>query len=285
LLWAGLAAACVEPPPGSTAEQEALDVCALANDGDLCDDHQACTYPDACLNKKCIGMPVADGTPCTDGNVCTINDHCSVGVCIGTVEPNGTACTDGDPCTDPDLCMQGVCQPGGPLVCDDGNACTIDSCEPGVGCMFSPRDCGLPPDAGADAVMTPDARAFDSGAADVLVDLGGGDVSIADGPVSDVPPPIDTGVDVAAVDAGAAVDADAGSEADAALADASDAAGDLAGTPPALRARGGGCACAVEAAAGGDAWAAVAALAVIGIVAMGRGRRRGRARGRGRGRG
>ena len=102
-------------------------------------------------------MPVLDGTHCTDGNACTINDRCAAGVCVGTVEADGTACTDGDPCTDPDVCMQGVCLSGGPLVCDDGNACTIDSCQPDVGCVFSPRDCGLPPDAGPDGLMTPDA--------------------------------------------------------------------------------------------------------------------------------
>ena len=87
------AASCVEPPPGSTAEQEALDVCAIANDGDLCDDHQACTYPDVCMNKKCVGMAVLDGTRCTDGNVCTTNDHCAAGVCVATVESDGTPCT------------------------------------------------------------------------------------------------------------------------------------------------------------------------------------------------
>jgi hypothetical protein len=284
LVWAGLAVACVEPPPGSTAEQEALDACALANDGDLCDDHQACTYPDACLNKKCVGMPVLDGTHCTDGNVCTINDHCAAGVCVGTIEADGTTCTDGDPCTDPDVCMQGVCLSGGPLVCDDGNACTIDSCEPGVGCVFSQRDCGLPPDAGSDALMTPDAPRFDSGA-DALVDLGG-DAIVADGPMSDAPP-FDTGVDLAApdarVDAGppgpdAAIDGGPGG--DAAGSDALlDAGGDLMETPPELRARGGGCACAVGT-GGAGGWGTLAF--VVGVIGVGAGRRgRGRRRGRG----
>src|SRR5947209_454197 len=231
-VWAVSGAACVEPPAGSAAEQEALDVCALANDGDLCDDHQACTYPDACLNKKCVGMPVLDGTHCTDGNACTINDRCAAGVCVGTVEADGTACTDGDPCTDPDVCMQGVCLSGGPLVCDDGNACTIDSCQPDVGCVFSPRDCGLPPDAGPDGLMTADGPAFDSGR-DALVDLGGGDVTVADGPMSDAPP-IDTGADIVAPDA--AVDAGPpGMDAEVDGVDVLDAGDDLSATPPDLR--------------------------------------------------
>ena len=284
LVWAGLAAACVEPPPGSTAEQEALDVCALANDGDLCDDHQACTYPDACLNKKCVGMPVLDGTHCTDGNVCTINDRCSLGVCMGTIEADGTACTDGDPCTDPDVCMQGVCLSGGPLVCDDGNTCTIDSCQAGVGCVFSPRECALPPDAGADALMTPDAPAFDS-RVDALVDLGS-DTLLADGLISDAPP-IDTGADVTAPDAagdarppGPDAGMDRGGEVDAAGSDALlDARGDGIETRPDLRARGGGCACAVATGAAGG-WGTLAF--VVGVIGVGAGRR-GRARRRGRG--
>jgi hypothetical protein len=281
VVWAGLApVSCVEPP--ATAEQEVLDVCALANNGDLCDDHQACTYPDVCMNKKCVGMPVADGTPCTDGNACTMNDHCSFGVCMGTVQADGTACTDGDPCTDPDVCEQGACQPGGPLVCDDGNACTIDSCQTGVGCVFSPRDCGLLPDAGSDAMMTMP----DSGGADALVDLVG-DVSVADGQLPDAPP-VDTGADTAAPDAGAdagppgmdaAIDADAGSDAGAdAEPGVLDAAVDLMGTPPDLRARGGGCACAVEGAGRGEAWLSLAL--VIAAILVGAGRKSARTRGR-----
>jgi MYXO-CTERM domain-containing protein len=245
------AASCVEPP--ATAEQDVLDVCAVANDGDLCDDHQACTYPDACLNKKCVGMPVVDGTRCTDGNVCTINDHCVMGVCVATVQPDGASCTDGDPCTDPDICQQGVCLAGAPLVCDDANACTIDSCEPGVGCLFSPRDCALPPDAGPgpDAVA-PDAPAPDTGAdgvvdavfdavVDLGVDLGVGDSSSADGQTPDALA-IDTGTDTGAPDAGAP---DAGDGAFDAEPGTFDAGLDLPGTPPDLRVRGGGCACAV----------------------------------------
>jgi len=273
-------ASCVEPP--QTAEEAALDVCAIANDGDLCDDHQACTYPDVCMNKKCVGMPVADGTRCTDGNVCTTNDHCTAGVCVATVEPDGTVCTDGDPCTDPDICQQGVCQSGGPLVCDDGNACTIDSCEPGVGCVFSPRDCAMPPDAGADAMMTPDSGGFDA-----VPDLGSD--LVPDGPAPDAPPTdtgVDTGTPDASVDADAAVDAVGGSDADAAdgQADAFDGAVDFMETPPDFRVRGGGCACAIGAGGDGDGASAVG-FGVIVWSAMVIGVRRGRARRRGRGRG
>ncbi len=49
------------------------------------------------------------------------------------------ALVDGTPCDD--VCLtKGVCRAGlcvgQPLACDDGNACTINACEPGVGCVF-----------------------------------------------------------------------------------------------------------------------------------------------------
>ena len=182
-------------------------------------------------------------------------------------------CFSFDPCHVNVRCANGVCL-SDPRNCDDGNACTIDSCQPGVGCVFSPRDCGLPPDAGHDAILTPDAPANDTGA-DTLVDLGG-DAIVADSLMSDAPPTVDTGADVAAPDAG--VDA-GGMGADAAVdggdaggSDVLDAAGDLAGTPPDLRVRGGGCACALQG-TGGDA--GTLAL-VIGVTLLGASRRRAR---------
>jgi hypothetical protein len=48
---------------------------------------------------------------------------------------NDLAC-DGD-----EKCMDGACVAGEPLICDDGNDCTIDSCsEEEGGCVFTPRD-------------------------------------------------------------------------------------------------------------------------------------------------
>ena len=240
LLWllaaTGLAAGgCVEAP--APEELNALDVCVLANDGDLCDDHQPCTYPDLCVARKCVGTPVADGTRCTDGNVCTTGDVCVSAVCVGTVLGDGTSCTDGDPCTDLDVCQLGICQPGAPTICDDGDACTADTCTSGIGCVFSPRECTMPvdapvdtlPDLGADAPS--DAPSPD--AADALPDAGGGDVG-------DVAIAID-GVDTGGSDGGPDDTTDAG--ATDANPDARDATLDLVETPPDLRARGGGCQC------------------------------------------
>lgn len=67
------------------------------------------------------------GEQCDDGNL-TAGDCCSIECQIFA----GT-CSDGQACTTADTCQAGACV-GGPLLdCDDGNACTQDSCNPGSG--------------------------------------------------------------------------------------------------------------------------------------------------------
>jgi len=46
-------------------------------------------------------------------------------------------CGDGDVCTTVDQCSAGTCVGGAPLDCDDGSACTVDSCDPVDGCASS----------------------------------------------------------------------------------------------------------------------------------------------------
>jgi len=71
---------------------------------------------------------------CDDGN--KDNGDCCSSTC--TLDPNGTPCPDGNVCTGDALCDgAGVCQPGVPLVCDDGEPCTQNSCDPILGCQFS----------------------------------------------------------------------------------------------------------------------------------------------------
>jgi len=64
------------------------------------------------VNDACVNTP--DDASCDDGNVCNGAETC-------------------DPVND--------CQPGTPLVCDDGNLCTTDSCDPVAGCLFTPVEC------------------------------------------------------------------------------------------------------------------------------------------------
>jgi subtilisin family serine protease len=50
-------------------------------------------------------------------------------------------CDDGNVCNGLESCVAGSCQPGAPLNCNDGNACTSDSCNPATGCVNTPITC------------------------------------------------------------------------------------------------------------------------------------------------
>jgi hypothetical protein len=307
------ASACVAPPGGIGAQQGAvLDICATAPEGALCDDKNVCTIFDVCKSGICKGSAAPNGTLCTDGNVCTANDSCRAGACIGDPVPDTTACTDGDPCTVGDVCKSGLCVPGsGTLTCDDGIACTMDSCVAGTGCVFTPvGDCSMPKDAGPeastlDASPTSDARADVTSGGDVAIDR----PATSDAPVADAPreaapvdlrntetPPPGDGSTQTTPDAGLDVDgpdaADVAIEPTDAAADLVDAAADLVdadgavtdaamdmGAPPPmlpmLRASGGACAIATtEGPRGG--WSLVA-LGLVTLLARRRGRTRPRA--------
>ena len=93
-----------------------------------CDDGDACTTKDACLDIKCVGT----ATKCDDSTACT-SDVCDpkTGGCLFT--PTDGACDDGNQCTDGDVCALGKCTAGKAIVCDDSNTCTTDSCDKATG--------------------------------------------------------------------------------------------------------------------------------------------------------
>jgi hypothetical protein len=45
-------------------------------------------------------------------------------------------CDDGNACNGVESCSANTCVPGVPLVCNDGNVCTNDTCNPASGCQF-----------------------------------------------------------------------------------------------------------------------------------------------------
>jgi hypothetical protein len=144
-------------------------LCSAANPAP-CDDGDACTT-DAC-NKVtgCYHNAAPDKTPCNDGNACTAGDVCQGGKCFGG---QATACDDQNPCTtdscaangckydpiaggpceDGNLCTTGeactvLAEPGKPptgkcvpksqKLCNDGEPCTVDACDPQTGlCTFT----------------------------------------------------------------------------------------------------------------------------------------------------
>ena len=123
-----------------------------------CDDANGCTI-DSCDAKtgNCLHKN-DEGAPCTDGNKCTGADACkdgkcnpgspklceggptcnwgscdpSTGKCAWKVQQDGLPCDDGIGCTKADVCKGGSCS-GSVLVCNDGDPCTIDFCDPKQG--------------------------------------------------------------------------------------------------------------------------------------------------------
>jgi hypothetical protein len=104
-----------------------------------CDDGNACTT-DACNPLSgCTHTPIPGCVPCSvpadcaDGNPCT-TDACSAGSCSNTPVANGTGCDNGTVCDGAETCQAGACTAGSTLDCDDGNACTTDTCDAVGGC-------------------------------------------------------------------------------------------------------------------------------------------------------
>ena len=102
-----------------------IDPCEAAN----CDDGIACTV-DACDSSS--GSAVCTNTPddavCDDGVACT-DDVCdAISGCVNT--PSDGSCTDGQFCNGDETCdALAGCQAGTAPGCDDGVACTDDSCD------------------------------------------------------------------------------------------------------------------------------------------------------------
>jgi cysteine-rich repeat protein len=72
--------------------------------------------------------------------VCDAEERCGGGVDCPPdgSRPDGSACVDGLTCNGSEQCVGGVCAAGVPLLCDDGDVCTAESCtEPG-GCSSAP---------------------------------------------------------------------------------------------------------------------------------------------------
>lgn len=102
------------------------------NDGDLC------TAPDTCDGDgTCVGPPKAE-----DGNECTV-DSCdpATGNVSNRPKSDGSYCDDdNDVCDGIRTCSAGTCVAGTPLNPNDGDICTIDSCDPILGVINRPDE-------------------------------------------------------------------------------------------------------------------------------------------------
>ena len=99
-----------------------LNGTSASNCSDKCE-----IYDTSCtVAADCNDLPKGD---------CVLAFTCFFGTC-GIVTSNGLLCDDGDACTTADRCnLQGLCK-GVPVVCNDGNPCTVDECGP-TGCKAS----------------------------------------------------------------------------------------------------------------------------------------------------
>ena len=122
------------------------EVCgnAIVDCGEECDDGAANGAPGGfCLPDVCVPAPrctdsgVTPCIPCGNTAHCADPNACQTAVCSDGVCLPGAprSCGDGNVCDGEETCdpMTG-CHEGTPLVCDDGDACTTDGCNPATGC-------------------------------------------------------------------------------------------------------------------------------------------------------
>ena len=211
-----LRAIAVEPPDcedgnGCTVDEFDLEsgICVHRAERLACDDFNACTTGDTCVEAVCLGESRScdDGdvctddfcdpregcinvatTSCDDGNPCT-EDICRPdGGCDNPVLDDGTPCNDFEQCTVADICVAGFCigVPEG-IECDDGDPCsTMEACDngecidptyepPGFGDIKFITDVGpLAPDAGSNVILDREDTMFVATASGITaVDLCG----------------------------------------------------------------------------------------------------------------
>src|SRR5262249_46266806 len=77
-----------------------------------------------------------------------------VAACIGDTE-----CADGNLCDGIERCVGGSCVSSAPLVCDDGDPCTEDFCDPAAGCGHRDTACQTTCGPGDDGVRCSDGSA------------------------------------------------------------------------------------------------------------------------------
>ena len=65
-----------------------------------------------------------------DGNPCTADSCDPINGVQHTPVTDGTSCSDSNICNGAETCQTGTCIAGTPLVIDDGNPCTTDTCDP-----------------------------------------------------------------------------------------------------------------------------------------------------------
>ena len=112
-----------------------IETCNLGTG--LCDPGTApnCDDLNVCTDDGCDALLGCSNTPntslCDDGSACTSGDTCTAGTCAGTA----IVCDDANVCNGAETCNPALgCQGGVPLDCNDADECSVDSCDPILGC-------------------------------------------------------------------------------------------------------------------------------------------------------
>lgn len=107
-----------------------VDPCEDKNEGDTCDDFDACTIDTTCQSGVCKGKPLCGCLECDQVTGCTT-----------TQLSNGASCDDDNLCTEVDTCQSGVCVGSSPVICQSEQACFNSTCVPATGkCQSSVID-------------------------------------------------------------------------------------------------------------------------------------------------
>ena len=117
-------------------------ICSPKPNGATCNDGNLCTQTDTCQAGACTG---ANPVTCTAQDQCHTAGTCNTatGTCSNPNKPAGTPCPDNTVCNGAETCnTSGTCVPGTPLVVDDGNPCTADSCDAVTGVSHTPLAAG-----------------------------------------------------------------------------------------------------------------------------------------------
>lgn len=100
----------------------------------------ACDDANPCTSEVCDPIGGCQYTlltgACDDGNACTGPGECVNGACLAAPTAEALGCSDGDACNGFEACdpASGTCLVSTPLFCEDGDGCTIDTCDPLTGC-------------------------------------------------------------------------------------------------------------------------------------------------------
>ena len=114
--------------------------CTHVNNAGTCEDGDLCTTGDNCVDGICKAGPAV--VCADDGNACTA-ELCKPDSGCGYYALTGPSCNDKNPCTTGETCANGTCTGGAPVTCaDDGNPCTVETCDPASGCKSTPAQDG-----------------------------------------------------------------------------------------------------------------------------------------------